>query len=72
MHDLESIFITVKLICLVSAAVCSVCFGIGLMFATGAGSYWLGLFDAFASTVGLVVIALLEMVAVIFIYGHEK
>lgn len=45
---------------------------IGLIFCTGAGEYWLKMFDSFAGTIGLVVIALLEMVAVIYIYGHEK
>lgn len=44
----------------------------GLIFTTGAGEYWLKLFDSFAGTIGLVMIALLEMVAVMFIYGHEK
>lgn len=51
---------------------CAVCFGIGLIFTTGAGEYWLKLFDSFAATIGLVVVALLEMVSVIYIYGHEK
>lgn len=52
--------------------VCAFCFAIGLIFCTGAGEYWLKLFDSFAGTIGLVVIALLEMVAVVYIYGHEK
>uniref|UniRef100_A0A023F0H7 Transporter n=1 Tax=Triatoma infestans TaxID=30076 RepID=A0A023F0H7_TRIIF len=52
--------------------VCTICFLVGLIFATGAGEYWLKLFDSFAGTIGLVMIALLEMIAVMFIYGHEK
>ncbi|XP_039298229.1 sodium- and chloride-dependent transporter XTRP3 isoform X1 [Nilaparvata lugens] len=52
--------------------VCITCFCVGLIFATGAGEYWLKLFDSFAGTIGLVMIALLEMIAVMFIYGHEK
>ncbi|XP_075216196.1 sodium-dependent neutral amino acid transporter B(0)AT3 [Lycorma delicatula] len=52
--------------------VCVTCFLVGLIFATGAGEYWLKLFDSFAGTIGLVMIALLEMIAVMFIYGHEK
>ncbi|XP_073987596.1 sodium-dependent neutral amino acid transporter B(0)AT3 [Rhodnius prolixus] len=52
--------------------VCTVCFLVGLIFASGAGEYWLKLFDSFAGTIGLVMIALLEMIAVMFIYGHEK
>lgn len=30
------------------------------------------MFDSFAGTIGLVVVALLEMIAVIYIYGHKK
>ncbi|KAJ1519453.1 hypothetical protein ONE63_004743 [Megalurothrips usitatus] len=56
----------------ITAGVCLVCFLVGLLFTSGAGEYWLQLFDSFAGTVGLVIIALLEMIAVIFIYGHER
>ncbi|KAL1115171.1 hypothetical protein AAG570_007202 [Ranatra chinensis] len=52
--------------------VCLICFVFGLLFTSGAGEYWLKLFDSFASTIGLVLIALLEMIAVMFIYGHQK
>jgi solute carrier family 6 (neurotransmitter transporter, amino acid/orphan) member 15/16/17/18/20 len=45
---------------------------VGLIFTTGAGEYWLKMFDSFAGTIGLVVVALMEMIAVIYIYGHEK
>ncbi|KAG8301637.1 hypothetical protein J6590_048833 [Homalodisca vitripennis] len=55
-----------------TAFVCGICFLVGLIFTTGAGEYWLKLFDSFAGTIGLVMIAFLEMVAVMFIYGHEK
>lgn len=44
----------------------------GLIFCTGAGEYWLKLFDSFAGTIGLVVIALMEAIAVIYVYGHER
>ncbi|GJQ76497.1 hypothetical protein Trydic_g2204 [Trypoxylus dichotomus] len=56
----------------ITACVCIVCFFVGLLFCTGAGEYWLKMFDSFAGTIGLVVVALMEMIAVIFIYGHEK
>lgn len=52
--------------------VCLICCTVGLLFCTGAGEYWLKLFDSFAGTIGLVLLALLEMVAVMFVYGHEK
>ncbi|KAK9892312.1 hypothetical protein WA026_019116 [Henosepilachna vigintioctopunctata] len=56
----------------VTACVCLICFVVGLIFTTGAGEYWLKMFDSFAGTIGLVVVALMEMIAVIYIYGHEK
>lgn len=56
----------------ISAGLCIFCFFVGLIFCTGAGEYWLKMFDSFAGTIGLVVIALMETVAVIYIYGHEK
>ena len=39
---------------------------------TGAGEYWLKMFDSFAGTLGLVVVAFMEMIAVIYVYGHKK
>lgn len=48
------------------------CFLIGLIFTTGAGEYWLTVFDSFAGTIGLIVLALMEMIAVMYVYGHEK
>ncbi|XP_033251819.1 sodium-dependent neutral amino acid transporter B(0)AT3 isoform X3 [Drosophila miranda] len=56
----------------VTGVVCLFCFTVGFIFCTGAGEYWLKMFDSFAGTIGLVVVALMEMIAVIFIYGHER
>lgn len=56
----------------VTGVVCLFCFFVGLIFSTGAGEYWLEMFDSFAGTIGLVVVALMEMIAVIYIYGHKK
>ncbi|KAL3287988.1 hypothetical protein HHI36_002442 [Cryptolaemus montrouzieri] len=56
----------------ITACVCLICFIVGLIFTTGAGEYWLKMFDSFAGTIGLVVVALMEMISVIYIYGHEK
>lgn len=52
--------------------VCAFCFCVGLIFTTGAGEYWLKMFDSFAGTLGLVVVAFMEMIAVVYVYGHEK
>ncbi|XP_065167556.1 sodium-dependent neutral amino acid transporter B(0)AT3 isoform X2 [Atheta coriaria] len=56
----------------VTGVVCIICFFVGLIFTTGAGEYWLKMFDSFAGTIGLVVVALMEMISVVYIYGHEK
>lgn len=56
----------------VTGVVCLFCFIIGFIFCTGAGEYWLKMFDSFAGTIGLVVVALMEMIAVVYIYGHER
>nr|XP_029731087.1 sodium-dependent neutral amino acid transporter B(0)AT3-like isoform X1 [Aedes albopictus]XP_029731088.1 sodium-dependent neutral amino acid transporter B(0)AT3-like isoform X1 [Aedes albopictus]XP_029731089.1 sodium-dependent neutral amino acid transporter B(0)AT3-like isoform X1 [Aedes albopictus]XP_029731090.1 sodium-dependent neutral amino acid transporter B(0)AT3-like isoform X1 [Aedes albopictus] len=56
----------------VTGVVCLFCFTVGLVFTTGAGEYWLKMFDSFAGTIGLVVVALMETIAVIYIYGHKK
>lgn len=55
-----------------SAVVCIMSYCIGLLFVTGAGEYWVKIFDSFAGTTGLIFIALLESVAVMYIYGHRK
>lgn len=57
---------------LLLGAVCVTCFFVGLIFCTGAGEYWLTLFDSFAGTIGLVLVALLETLAVMYVYGHKK
>ncbi|XP_063629293.1 sodium-dependent neutral amino acid transporter B(0)AT3 [Cydia splendana] len=57
---------------IITGIVCVFCFVTGLIFTTGAGEYWLKMFDSFAGTIGLVVVALLEMISVVYIYGHEK
>ena len=47
------------------------CFSIGLIFTTGAGEYWLTLFDSFGAA-GLTFIAFAELVSVMYVYGHER
>ena len=47
------------------------CFSIGLVFTTGAGEYWLTLFDSFGAT-GLTFIAFAELLSVMYVYGHSR
>lgn len=51
---------------------CLVSFGLGLIFATRSGNYWLALFDNFAGSIPLLVIGFCEMVSVIYVYGIDR
>jgi solute carrier family 6 (neurotransmitter transporter) protein 19 len=55
-----------------SGITCFVSFGIGLIFAMRSGSYWLALFDSFAGSIPLLVIAFCEMFSVMYIYGIDR
>lgn len=57
---------------IVTGAVCGVSLLIGMIFCTGAGEYWLMMFDTFAGSMGLIVIAFFESVVVAYVYGHKK
>ena len=50
---------------------CGICFLFGLVFTTGAGEYWLSLFDRYAA-MGLTLIAFIEIVSVMYVYGHRR
>jgi len=54
-----------------TGAACGICFLIGLLFTTGAGEYWLTLFDSYGA-MGLALIALAEILAVMYVYGHRR
>ena len=56
---------------ILTAGVAATCCTIGLVFTTGAGEYWLTLFDSFGAT-GLTFIAFTELVSVMYVYGHER
>lgn len=47
------------------------CASIGTVFTTGAGEYWLTLFDNYGA-MGLTLIAFAEIMSVMYVYGHEK
>ncbi|XP_070702334.1 sodium-dependent neutral amino acid transporter B(0)AT1-like [Pempheris klunzingeri] len=56
----------------VTGVTCFVAFIISLLFAQHSGMYWVTLFDNFAGSVPLLIIGLLEMIAVIYIYGIDR
>ncbi|KAM4630442.1 sodium-dependent neutral amino acid transporter B(0)AT1-like [Polymixia lowei] len=51
---------------------CLVSLFFGLIFALRSGNYWLALFDSFAGSIPLLVIAFCEIVAVVYIYGIDR
>ena len=53
------------------AVACTFCFVVGLIFTTGAGEYFLTLFDTYGA-MGLTLIALIEIMSVMYIYGHAQ
>ncbi|XP_052328863.1 sodium-dependent neutral amino acid transporter B(0)AT1-like isoform X2 [Oncorhynchus keta] len=51
---------------------CIVCFTVALIFTQRSGNYWLALFDSFAGSIPLLVIAFCEMLSVVYIYGIDR
>uniref|UniRef100_A0A8C1ZF39 Transporter n=1 Tax=Cyprinus carpio TaxID=7962 RepID=A0A8C1ZF39_CYPCA len=51
---------------------CVVSFVTALVFVQSSGNYWLALFDGFAGSIPLLVIALCEIIAVVYVYGIDR
>ncbi|KAI1902530.1 hypothetical protein AGOR_G00045700 [Albula goreensis] len=51
---------------------CLISFIIALIFVQRSGNYWLALFDSFAGSIPLLVIAFCEMTAVVYLYGIDR
>uniref|UniRef100_A0A7E4UQ34 Transporter n=1 Tax=Panagrellus redivivus TaxID=6233 RepID=A0A7E4UQ34_PANRE len=45
---------------------------VGLVFTTGAGQYWVSMFDHFAGSYALMCVAFFEIIAVIYVYGYRR
>ncbi|KAM3596180.1 uncharacterized protein V6R79_009944 [Siganus canaliculatus] len=56
----------------VTGVTCVVAFIISLLFAQRSGIYWVTLFDSFAGSIPLLIICLVEMIAVVYIYGVDR
>ncbi|XP_014662881.1 PREDICTED: sodium- and chloride-dependent transporter XTRP3A-like [Priapulus caudatus] len=69
-HDMN-LFIWMKK-WMLAAVVCSTALLVGMIFVTCAGEYWVGLFDTFSASFGLSVVAFMEMIGVIYIYGWKR
>ncbi|XP_030268489.1 sodium-dependent neutral amino acid transporter B(0)AT1-like isoform X1 [Sparus aurata] len=56
----------------VTGVTCFVAFIVSLLFAQQSGMYWVTLFDSFAGSVPLLTIGLIEIIAIVFIYGIDR
>ncbi|KAH0618029.1 hypothetical protein JD844_016952 [Phrynosoma platyrhinos] len=52
--------------------ICVVSFLIAIIFVLRSGNYWLALFDNFAGSIPLLIIAFCEMFSVVYIYGIDR
>ncbi|PVD21432.1 hypothetical protein C0Q70_19605 [Pomacea canaliculata] len=57
---------------LVSGVLCGSCCLIGFLFVLGSGFYWVGLFDTFAGSYPLIIVALAEAIGVSWVYGMPR
>ncbi|XP_028820469.1 sodium-dependent neutral amino acid transporter B(0)AT1 [Denticeps clupeoides] len=56
----------------ITGLVCFVSFAIALIFTQRSGEYWLALFDSFAGSIPLLIIAFCEMMIVSYVYGIDR
>lgn len=57
----------------VSAALhCMVSFAVSLIFTQASGNYWVEVFNGYVGSVPLLIIALFELIGVIYVYGMKK
>ncbi|XP_072304525.1 inactive sodium-dependent neutral amino acid transporter B(0)AT3 [Eucyclogobius newberryi] len=57
---------------LVTGILCIICFVIALIFSLGSGNYWLEVFNAYVGSVPLLIIALFEIIGVIYVRGIKR
>uniref|UniRef100_A0A8C3T9Y9 Transporter n=1 Tax=Chelydra serpentina TaxID=8475 RepID=A0A8C3T9Y9_CHESE len=57
---------------LVTGLICAGSYLLAFIFVLNSGNYWLALFDSFAGSIPLLVIAFCEMFSVVYIYGIDR
>ncbi|XP_077447394.1 inactive sodium-dependent neutral amino acid transporter B(0)AT3 [Stigmatopora argus] len=57
---------------LITGAFCLMSFLISLIFTMGSGNYWVEVFNGYVGSVPLLIIALFELIGVVYIYGMNK
>ncbi|XP_061086171.1 sodium-dependent neutral amino acid transporter B(0)AT1-like [Conger conger] len=56
----------------ITGSICLFSCGFALIFVQGSGDYWLALFDSFAGSIPLLIIAFCEMMGVVYLYGIDR
>ncbi|NXW03510.1 S6A18 protein, partial [Fregetta grallaria] len=57
---------------LLSGIICLICFLVALCFTLGSGSYWIDIFDSYAGSLPLLVIAFFEVIGVAYVYKIKR
>ncbi|KAM9775946.1 sodium-dependent neutral amino acid transporter B(0)AT1-like [Syngnathus typhle] len=57
---------------LITGAFCLISFLISLIFTMGSGNYWVEVFNSYVGSVPLLIIALFELIGVVYIYGMRN
>ncbi|CAM2106038.1 sodium-dependent neutral amino acid transporter B(0)AT1 [Caretta caretta] len=57
---------------LVTGLICAGSYLLAFIFVLNSGNYWLALFDSFAGSIPLLIIAFCEMFSVVYIYGIDR
>ncbi|XP_057684124.1 sodium-dependent neutral amino acid transporter B(0)AT3-like isoform X2 [Corythoichthys intestinalis] len=57
---------------LITGAFCLMSFLISLIFTMGSGNYWVEVFNGYVGSVPLLIIALFELIGVVYIYGMNR
>ncbi|XP_010777892.1 inactive sodium-dependent neutral amino acid transporter B(0)AT3 [Notothenia coriiceps] len=57
---------------LVTAVICLISFSTALIFTLGSGNYWFEIFNGYVGSLPLLIVALFEIIGVIYVYGMNR
>ncbi|KAL3044117.1 hypothetical protein OYC64_003868 [Pagothenia borchgrevinki] len=57
---------------LVTAIICLISFSTALIFTLGSGNYWFDIFNGYVGSLPLLIVALFEIIGVIYVYGMKR
>ncbi|KAK1880950.1 Sodium-dependent neutral amino acid transporter B(0)AT3 [Dissostichus eleginoides] len=57
---------------LVTAIICLIAFSTALIFTLGSGNYWFEIFNGYVGSLPLLIVALFEIIGVIYVYGMKR